>query len=157
MSLMRLPTLVGLASAMKVSDVLSLTGATKRSIYRWMESHPSVAVEDTRSLLGHPFPKPISKEGREVVWDESAVHAWWNDNAATLGRHPVETPTGTMPWTSFRKVMLSEPRSVENDSNGEMAVVSDDMDLVQRFERQGDQVRLWFRNVGDAVYFKLKH
>lgn len=120
----------------------------------------ATAIDAAQLGLCHafrPFPKPISKEGREVVWDESAVHAWWNDNAATLGRHPVETPTSTMPWTSFRKVMLSEPRSVENDSNGEVAVVSDDMDLVQRFERQGDQVRLWFRNVGDAVYFKLKH
>lgn len=142
---------------MKISEVLTLTGATKRSVYRWMEGHPSIAVEDTRSLLGHPFPRPMSKDGREVIWDESAVHAWWNDNAATLGRHPAETPTTTMPWTSFRKVMLSEPQCEEKDSSGGVAFLRDDMELVQRFERQGDQVRLWFRSVGDAVYFKLKH
>ena len=142
---------------MKISEVLTLTDATKRTVYRWMEGHPSIPVEDKRSLLGHPFPRPMSKDGREVIWDESAVHAWWNDNAATLGRHPVETPTTTMPWISFRKAMLSEPQCEENDSSGDAAFFRDDMELVQRFERQGDQVRLWFRSVGDAVYFKLKH
>ena len=40
---------------MKIGGILALTGATKVSIYRWMESHPNVTVQDADSALGHPF------------------------------------------------------------------------------------------------------
>lgn len=74
---------------MRLNDILVLTGASKKSIYRWMDAHPTIATPDPDSLLGHAFPRPIDQAGRAMVWDEDAVSAWWRENAGTVGRHPV--------------------------------------------------------------------
>ena len=142
---------------MKVGEILALTGATKMTIYRWMERHPNVAVKDENTALGHPFPKPARKDGREVIWDEAAVREWWDANSAFVGRHSEEKASIVMPWSSLRNAMLVQPRSEIDDDTGEARIVEDDMGLVQRYEKQGDQARLWFSNVSDAVLFKLKH
>jgi predicted DNA-binding transcriptional regulator AlpA len=141
---------------LKIAEIMSLTGASKPSIYRWMEKHPKLDQEHDSSLMGHSFPKPMRKEGREVIWDESAVHAWWDANAATVRRHSHEKPTTTIPWAKFREAMLQEPERDFDPASGEEKVI-DDMELVQRFEREGAEVRVWFRNVSDAVFFKLRH
>ena len=141
---------------MKIADITELTGTTKAAIYRWMEKHPKLNFAHEDTLTGHPFPKPIRKEGREVVWDDDTVIAWWNDNAQVIGRHSGETLSTTIPWTSFRKVMLIPPEIDVNEETGEETVY-DDMELVERYRREGKNVRLWFKDVSDAVFFKLKH
>ena len=50
--------------------------------------------------------------------------------------------------------MMKPPEVYE--ANGE-EVVDDHMDGLLRFERNGDDVRLWFRDANDAVLFKLTY
>lgn len=132
---------------MKVSEVLALTGASKPSLYRWMEKHPVLNEQDPHSPRGHPFPKPIKKEGREVIWDGDEVGAWWVANCETVGR---QTETTTIPWSNYLAAMRATP---EPHADG----FTDDMELILKMERVGPDVRLWFRNPSDAVFFKLKH
>lgn len=139
---------------MKIAEILKLTGASKPSIYRWMEKHPTVEVRDKTSHLGHPFPKPREKDGREVIWDDGEVDAWWSVNAGTIGRHPTDGNTITMKWDRFRAAMLVIPQVYEEEG---VEFIDDDMALVHRFEKDGENVRLWFRDVSDAVLFKLKY
>ncbi|MFC0307661.1 AlpA family phage regulatory protein, partial [Rhizorhabdus histidinilytica] len=141
--------------AMRLGEILNLTGAGKKTLYRWMEKHPTIDTSDPHSLLGHPFPRPTGNAGRAVVWDEKAVHDWWEANSTTVGRHPENAEVTTMSWEKFRKAMLEKPETQVDDNTGEEVFIEDDMALIQRFERQGDEVRLWFRNVTDAVFFKL--
>jgi predicted DNA-binding transcriptional regulator AlpA len=132
---------------MRLADVLAMTGATKKTLYRWMEKHPTIAEPDPDSTLGHPFPRPSGNEGRAVLWNREAVEAWWALNGATVGRHPENAEMTTMLWLSFRRAMLVNPEEG----------LQDDMALVRRYEREGAEVRLWFQNVSEAVYFKLKY
>ena len=139
----------------RTAEVLSLTGASKPTLYRWMEKHPTLSAPTEHSLLGHPFPKPSGKEGREVVWDDHAVKRWWADNHGSVGRHPADDGCSTtMQWDRFRSAMMKPPEVYE--ANGE-EVVDDHMDGLLRFERDGDDVRLWFRDANDAVLFKLTY
>lgn len=141
----------------KIADLIRECATGRTTIYRWMEKHPTLDIADPASPLGHPFPKPVGKEGREVLWDASEVSAWWSANSETVGRE-ARNPTFLMPWTSYRKAMKDAKRVTKRDEKtGEEIVVSDDLEMVQRYERQGEQVRLWFRDVNDAVYFKLKY
>lgn len=141
---------------MRLSEVLELTGAAKKTLYRWMEKHPTIDVADPASPLGHPFPRPVGNAGRAVVWNEEAVREWWAINGTTVGRHPENAETTTIPWSKLRQAMLVPPETYFDDALGR-EVVDDDMRLVRRYEQEGDEARLWFRNVSDAVYFKLKH
>jgi predicted DNA-binding transcriptional regulator AlpA len=141
---------------MRLSEILELTGAAKKTLYRWMEKHPTIDTPDPNSMLGHPFPRPVGNQGRAVVWDKEAVTAWWAINSTTVGRHPENAEMTTMPWTKYRAA-TREPIETMIDEMGREIVLVDDLELVQRFEREGDEVRLWFRNVSDAVFFKLKY
>lgn len=142
---------------MRLNDVLQLTGAAKKTLYRWMEKHPAIDTPDPNSALGHPFPRPTGSAGRAVVWDEMDVRAWWSANGKTVGRHPPNAETLVMSWEKFRKAMLEAPLTEANEQ-GEPVTITDNMLLVQRFERAGDdEVHLWFRNVSDAVFFKLNY
>lgn len=139
----------------RTADVLKLTGASKPTLYRWMEKHPTLAQQNEHTLLGHPFPKPSGKQGREVIWDDDAVAAWWKENKNSVGRHPTGDATSTtMRWERFRAAMLKPPEVSEE--NGE-EVIDDHMAGVLRFEREGEDVRLWFRDANDAVLFKLTY
>lgn len=141
---------------MKIADILALTGANKASIYRWMEKHPDAAKPHRDTLLGHPFPRPIGKEGREVIWNEEAVHQWWGANQTVVGRNPSDRILTIMPWESLRSAMLETPESYRTEDGHEE--VNDDMRLVKGWEWVNDhEVRVWFRNATDAVFFKLKH
>lgn len=84
-----LPHQVVCCGRMRLNDILALTGASKKSIYRWMDAHPTITIPDPDSLLGHAFPRPVDQAGRAMVWDADAVSAWWRENAGTVGRHPV--------------------------------------------------------------------
>ena len=141
---------------MRLADVLALTGATKKTLYRWMERHPTIATPDPNSKLGHSFPRPYGNQGRAVLWDEAAVSQWWNDNSTTVGRHPENAEVTEIAWDAFRTAMLMQPNCYHDQESGE-DVVEDDMALVMRFERRGDDAILTFKNVSDAVYFKLKY
>lgn len=138
----------------KTIEILKLTGASKPTIYRWMEKHPTLDVRDEGSPLGHPFPKPQKKEGREVIWDGDEVRAWWAANARTIGRHPVEGQMITLPWDRYRAATLAAPDVYEEDG---VMIINDHMKSILRIEHEGDQVRLWFRDPTDAVLFKLKY
>jgi len=70
----------------QLADIFNQLGVSKKSVYRWMKQHPSV---------GKPFPKPIGRKGRFVVWDEDEVKAWWAENKITVGRHPKQAATIT--------------------------------------------------------------
>lgn len=139
---------------MVIAEILELTGASKPSIYRWMDKHPTLAMADPDSLLGHSFPKPVRKEGRTVHWDDDEVRQWWEANGNTVGRHPEDTPTIVMSSESFRRAMQIAPKMIEVDGE---EVVDDHMDMVQQFERRDDEVKVGFRNISDAVLFKLTY
>ncbi len=140
---------------MRTAEILKLTGASKPTLYRWMEKHPTITQPNEHTLLGHPFPKPSGKQGREVIWDDDAVADWWAENRNSVGRHPTEDATSTtMRWERFRAAMLKPPEVLEE--NGE-EVIDDHMAGVLRFEREGEDVRLWFRDANDAVLFKLTY
>lgn len=142
---------------MRLADILELTGAAKKTLYRWMEKHPTIGTADPDSLLGHPFPRPTGNAGRAVLWDERAVHVWWEANSTTVGRHPENAEVTTMSWEKFRIAMQVEPETKIDESTGERIVIDDHMEPIQRFERHGDEVRIWFRTVSDAVFFKLSY
>lgn len=139
---------------MVIAEIMTLTGASKPSVYRWMEKHPTLTMADPDSLLGHPFPKPVRKEGRTVHWDDDQVQQWWEANGTTVGRHPEDSPTIVMSWESFRRAMQIAPKLTPEDG---VEVAHDHMDMVQQFQRRDDEVKLWFRNVSDAVLFKLTY
>jgi predicted DNA-binding transcriptional regulator AlpA len=139
---------------MKLAEVLDMTGVGKKTIYRWMDNHPTLKAVDPNSLLGHPFPKPTNRDGRFVVWDGDEVRLWWSANARTIGRHPEEGTMITMTWERFRSAMLKPPEI--EDVNGE-AVVEDHMRRVRRYEADGDNVRVWLHDANDAVLFKLTY
>lgn len=140
---------------MKLRDILALTGASKKSIYRWMEAHPTISVPDPDSLLGHAFPRPADRDGRAMVWDAEAVSAWWRQNGGTIGRHPEDAAVIEIGYRSFRRATLMQPVTFENDDGS--AAVEDDIASIRKFEVHGDKVRIWFGSVGDAVMFKLKY
>jgi hypothetical protein len=144
---------------MKLPEILDKLRVPRRTLYNWMERHPNLPAQDTKSLLGHPFPKPAHKVGRDNVWDAAAVMSWWDANAKTVGRHPEESPTFVMQWDQFRKAMQREPERWTTEEDGETVEhVEDDMAMVQRFERiSAKEVRLHFRDSTDAVLFRLKY
>ena len=140
---------------MRTAEVLKLSGASKPTLYRWMEKYPTLPQPNEHTLLGHPFPKPSGKQGREVIWDDDAVTAWWAENKNSIGRHPTEdASTTTMRWERFRVAMMKPPEVYDNDGT---EVIDDHMAAVLRFERDGDDVRLWFGDPNDAVLFKLTY
>lgn len=140
---------------MRLNDILALTGASKKSIYRWMDAHPTITIPDPDSLLGHPFPRPVNRAGRAMVWDADAVSAWWRENAGTVGRHPEEAAVIEIGYRSFRRATLMPPARFSND-DGSVAV-EDDLATIRKVEMNGDKVRIWFRAVSDAVLFKVKY
>ena len=143
---------------MKLPEIIETLAVPRRTIYSWMDKHPNVSEQDDKSLLGHPFPKPTHKEGRENVWDDATVHRWWDDNCKTVGRHPLEPAWFDMPMSRYLEVMRAyKPSRWTDDATGDERV-EDDMLLVQQAEQMGhDSIRLTFRNASDAVLFKLKH
>ena len=50
--------------------------------------------------------------------------------------------------------MMKPPEVYDNDGT---EVIDDHMAAVLRFEREGDDVRLWFGDPNDAVLFKLTY
>ena len=54
---------------LRLSEVLNLVGSTRSTLYCWMEAGA--------------FPKQISVGGNTVVWVESAVTAWMEDQMAS--------------------------------------------------------------------------
>ena len=54
---------------LRLPEVLNLVGVTRSTLYRWMEAGT--------------FPKQISVGGNTVVWVESAVTAWMEDQMAS--------------------------------------------------------------------------
>ena len=54
---------------LRISEVLNLVGVTRSTLYRWMDAGT--------------FPKQISVGGNTVVWVESAVTAWMEDQMAS--------------------------------------------------------------------------
>ena len=54
---------------LRLPEVLYLVGVTRSTLYRWMDSGT--------------FPKQISVGGNTVVWVESAVIAWMEDQMAS--------------------------------------------------------------------------
>jgi len=143
---------------MKLPEILEKLGVPRRTLYSWMERHPNVKQADPNSPLGHPFPKPTHKEGRDNVWDDEAVEAWWQVNRPTIGRHPTERPVVIMPFASFRKAWETPP-SVETyiDNDGkEQTIVEDHMRMVRDYRTHMDDVRITFDSIEDAIWFKLR-
>jgi len=146
---------------MRIDDIMKLTGASKATIYRWMEKHPTLETLDSSANapfnsapLGAPFPRPQRKEGRAVIWDEGEVHEWWQANESHIGRHPEQSNVIDLGYDRFRAAM-SHPVDVYEDDDGN-EVIEDPMASIARFEREGDQVRIWFADATDAVLFKIK-
>ncbi|WP_371639966.1 helix-turn-helix transcriptional regulator [Synechococcus sp. N19] len=54
---------------LRLPEVLNLVGVTRSTLYRWMDAGT--------------FPKQISVGGNTVVWVESAVTAWMEDQMAS--------------------------------------------------------------------------
>ncbi len=54
---------------LRLPEVLNLVGVTRSTLYRWMDAGA--------------FPKQISVGGNIVVWVESAVTAWMEDQMAS--------------------------------------------------------------------------
>lgn len=146
---------------MRIDDIMKLTGASKATIYRWMERHPTIASDDPSSaagfddgVLGSPFPKPERKEGRAVFWNEDQVHQWWQANSNYLGRHPEESNVIELPYARYRAAM-SHPVDSYEDEDGNQ-VIDDPIASVTRYERHGEQARVWFADATDALLFKIK-
>lgn len=140
----------------KLSDVMHHTGTGKTTIYRWMQKHPTLEYPHMGSLAGALFPQPAGKDGRVVYWDADKVRAWWAANEDIVGRES-KNAVIVIPWESFRQAMVEAERLTEvNPDTGEDVVVSDDNLLWHRVERHGDEARMWFNEVNDAVYYKLK-
>lgn len=140
---------------MKIADIMNLTSASKATIYRWMESHPTLTVADPSSPLGHSFPKPFKKEGRVVIWDGAEVEEWWRANERTIGRHPEESTVIEMPWDRFRLAMQKPPAVYEDEDGNE--IVEDHMAGVIKYEARDGIARIWFHDLNDAVLFKLTY
>lgn len=138
---------------MTIDDVLKMTKVSKPTLYRWMESHPKLSDAGEDSLLGHTFPKPEAKDGRTVLWSRKNVEAWWADNKAVVGRHPTEPSIIVIPWAVYRNATLTKPKA--HEVNGQV-MIDDHMAKIRRAEKQGDQVKLWFGEIEDAVMFKLR-
>lgn len=147
---------------MRIADIMELTGASKATIYRWMDRHPTLASgsklsavgESEGALPGTTFPKPERKEGRVVIWNENEVLEWWKANEDHIGRHPEESHIIELPYARYRAAM-SYPVKVHEDEDGNQ-VVEDYMASVTKTERNGDLVRIWFADITDAVLFKIK-
>jgi predicted DNA-binding transcriptional regulator AlpA len=146
-------------NSMKLPEILDKLKVPRRTLYNWMERHPNLPEKDTKSLLGHPFPKPTNKVGRDNIWDDAAVMSWWDANAKTVGRHPEESPTFVMEWDQLRDAMQRPPKRWTTEQKGEtIHHVDDDMAMVQRYERlNANEVRLHFRDSTEAVLFRLKY
>ena len=56
---------------LRLPEVLNLVGVTSSTLYRWMDSGT--------------FPKQISVGGNTVVWVESAVTSWMQDQMTPTG------------------------------------------------------------------------
>ena len=54
---------------LRLPEVLNLVGVTRSTLYRWMDAGT--------------FPKQISVGGNTVVWVESAVNSWMEDQMAS--------------------------------------------------------------------------
>ena len=140
---------------MKLLEIMARLRVPRRTIYSWMEKHPNVSQQDDKSLLGHPFPKPTHKDGRDNVWDNAAVNGWWTDNAKTVGRHPVVGTTIIMPWKRYREAMQVPPRIITSENGDE--IIEDDIALIEDASVRFGDVRLRFRSADDAILFKLKY
>lgn len=138
-----------------IADILKLTKVGKATIYRWIDRHPTMVVADLSSLTGHPFPRHVRKEGREVLWDAAEVEKWWAANADIVGRHPSDGPTVIMKWEKFRQAMMKRPREFEAEDG--TVTVEDDMEMVVEFSRLLGNVRVKFASLDEAVLFRLKY
>lgn len=145
---------------MRIDEIMNLTGASKATIYRWMERHPTLGgldgagAELANGLLGVPFPRPQRKEGRAVIWDEGEVRQWWDANESHIGRHPEQSNMIELPYERYRAAM-SYPVDVYRDDDGN-EVIEDPMASITKIEREGSQVRIWFADATEAVLFKIK-
>ena len=140
----------------KLADVMHHCEAGKTTVYRWMQKHPTMTSPKPNSLAGTAFPQPIGKDGRVVYWDADAVRAWWAANRETVGRES-KNAVIVIPWESFRASMTkTESEPADNEETGQSAVESDDNRLWYRVERHGEEARIWFHEVEDAVLYKLK-
>lgn len=137
---------------MRFADIIELTGTKQRTLYNWMEKHPTVATPDSESLLGHPFPRPTGNAGRALLWDADAVRAWWAANKSTVGRHPKDSASAIICWDRYRAAMMEPPTPGEGDEPDQ-----DHMAGIVTTEREGDNVKLTFRSVNDAIMFKLTY
>lgn len=142
---------------MKIAEIAMLTEAKPRTIYRWMDHHPSVPNPQADSLLGHPFPKPIGKEGREVIWDEAGVHAWWEANRSWLGRHPQEGESTVVSDNGFLTAMSEQVEEYIPDPTTNSLLPVHPLAKIEAVERIAPgKLRVTFRTVADAVEFKLR-
>jgi predicted DNA-binding transcriptional regulator AlpA len=141
----------------RTKAVLALTGASLATLYRWMERHPKLTEAEPDSPRGHAFPKPIGKEGREVIWDESAVDAWWTANADSVRRDLREKPVITLTPARFGEVMGTLTRSIDEEDSERRETRRRDFLSIRGIDPRGDQVRLTFDSISDAMLFKLKY
>ena len=147
--------LLTMKNEMDVADVLALTGVSKPTLYRWMEKHPTSVEPSGTSERGKPFPKPVRKDGRTVLWSADEVNGWWRANRRSVGRHPQQKTIVSVPMSAFREAMRAVPEEYEKD--GQMVVV-DHIAAIRRFEanRDDDEVKLWFDDAFDAAEFMLR-
>lgn len=110
---------------MKTAELMCLVGVSKATIYRWMEKHPSAKTRSSISLLGHPFPRPIEKDGVEVIWDGDAVEAWFSANKEIVGRHPIRNMTipKNIFFNHFHPEIWDEMKSMQKNDDNTMEVV----------------------------------
>ena len=137
---------------MKKPQILEMLGVTNSTLYRWMERHPQIATPDPETAAGHPFPRPLRKEGRELIWDQAAVMEWWDANRPVIGRHPVERPSVRMSFSRFAAIILK----IE-ESWGERPAWVEHYDSIDWVDKDGRDAVIWFRTVNDAVTFNLSH
>ncbi len=144
---------------MKKPDILNLTGASLPTLNRWMRQHPKLKQPDENSLAGHPFPKPASKEGKTLVWDDDIVRDWWAANEKLVGRHTQESATISLSSERFGSVIfqLTRPHDQENETVHQAQRRLDDYDKIKSTVREDNHVRLIFDSVDDAIHFKLKY
>lgn len=151
---------------MKMKEVLQLLGVTYVSLHRYMKNHPKLGFRDTGTFTGHPFPQPIHKEGRELVWDDDQVNRWVEDNAKYVGKRALRGVRIKMPYIAMRMAMRNaeipelDVPSDDNANDEESWIIARQSDHMTQFKIlgfDGDDYDLEFDSVDEAIMFKLKY
>jgi predicted DNA-binding transcriptional regulator AlpA len=140
---------------MFMAEVLQVARISSATLYRWMKQHPADVMPDPNSQRGHPFPRPVRKTGKQVIWDADKVRTWLKDNIEILAQ-PREKPTITLTWERLLAGLRSGQTKAAEEALGAHQSAADLAGIVS-IENLGTDARVRFRSINEAVTFNLTY